>query len=283
MGAFAGAVALLCSSAALHAQNQARPRQSATRPYVPPRTPWGDPDLQGTYTNKFEQSTPLERPEEFAGRRIEDVTSAELASALARRQKQVLERPAGVGPFQFRDALEVTKASRPWLVVDPPDGRIPPLTEKARERMGPRDEYQDAGIQGIVNARRRTGSSFGDGPFDGPEDFGLWDRCITRGLPGAMMPHILGNSYQIVQAPGFVAIRYELIHEARLIPLDGRPHPGKSIHLEMGDPRGRWDGDSLVVETTHLGIAARTRTPTRVRSGSSNASRGQPGTGSSGR
>jgi hypothetical protein len=220
-------------------------QQSTTnRTYSVPRTPWGDPNLQGNFTNKYEQNTPFERPPEFEGRRVNEVTGAELAAVLAKREQQVLERPLGVGPYQFRDNLEVTKASQAWFVIDPPDGRIPPLTSEARERMA-------SDLLNSVNARQ-TRSSFGDGPFYGPEDLSLFDRCITRGLPGSMMPFILGNSYEIVQAPGFVAIRYELIHEARVIPLDGRQHVGKSVHLEMGDPRGHWEGDTLVVETTNF-------------------------------
>jgi len=239
--------------------------QGALKPYSPPRTPWGDPDLQGTYTNKYEQSTPLERPAQFAGRRVDDVTGAELADILEKRNTQVIERAAGVGPLQFRDPLEVTRGSRAWLIVDPPDGRIPPLTAAARERIGPPDPFQDTGIQGIVNARRRTPSSFDDGQFESLQDLGLWDRCITRGLPGAMMPHILGNSYEIVQAPGIVSIRYELIHDVRIVPLDSstrrqaqggpgekRPHVSGAIELEMGDARGHWDGNALVIETTNF-------------------------------
>jgi hypothetical protein len=225
----------------------------AAAPYTPPRTPWGDPDLQGTYTNKYEQSTPLERPVEFSGRRIEDVRGAELADVLAKRNKQVVERAAGVGPLQFRDPLDVTKGSRPWLVVDPPDGRVPPLATAAQKRIGPPDPFQDTGIQGILNARARGPSSFdADRPLNSVADFDLWERCITRGVPGAMMPHILGNSYQIVQAPGLVAIRYELIHDVRVIPLDGRAHTTKAIDFEMGDARGHWDGSSLVIETTNF-------------------------------
>jgi hypothetical protein len=222
-------------------------------PYAPPRTPWGDPDLQGTYTNKYEQSTPLERPAEFAGRRVEDVKGAELAAVLDTRNTQVLTRAAGVGPLQFRDPLDVTRGSRAWLIVEPPDGRIPPMTAAARARLPPPDPWQDTGIQGILNSRARTPSSFDDnGAFTSVEDFSLWERCITRGLPGAMMPHILGNSYEIVQAPGLVSIRYELIHDARVIPLDGRPHLSRTITNEMGDARGRWDGHTLVVETTNF-------------------------------
>ncbi len=220
--------------------------------YAPPRTPWGDPDLQGTYTNKYEQSTPLERPAEFAGRRVEDVSGAELAEVLATRNKQVTERAAGVGPLQFRDPLEVTKGSRAWLIVDPPDGRIPSLTAAAQTRIGPTDPFQDTGIQGIVNARTREPSSFdANSSFTSIDDLDLWERCITRGVPGAMMPHILGNSYEIVQSPGFVAIRYELVHDVRVIPLDGRAHTTKTIEFEMGDARGHWDGNALVVESTN--------------------------------
>jgi hypothetical protein len=220
--------------------------------YTPPRTPWGDPDLQGTYTNKYEQSTPLERPEQFAGRRVDDVAGAELADVLAKRNKEVIERAAGVGPLQFRDPLEVTKGSRAWLIVDPPDGRIPPMTPAAQKRIGPPDPFQDTGIQGIVNARTREPSSFDtNSSFKSIDDLDLWERCITRGVPGAMMPHILGNSYEIVQAPGFVAIRYELVHDVRIIPLDGSTHLKKAFEFEMGDARGRWDGNSLVVESTN--------------------------------
>jgi hypothetical protein len=234
------------------AAQDATPSSKRAKPYTPPRTPWGDPDLQGNYTNKYEQSTPLERPDEFVGRRVEDVTGDELAHILAKRQQDVLARPAGVGPFQFRDTLDVSKGSRAWLIVDPPDGRIPAMTPEAVHRLGPADPSLDSGINGIFNMRRRTGSTFGSGPFDGPEDITLWERCVTRGLPGAMMPHIIGNSYQVLQSPGFVVIRYELIHDARIIPLDGREHLAKGIGLEMGDARGRWDGDSLVIETTNF-------------------------------
>lgn len=228
----------------------------AGAPYTPPRTPWGDPDLQGNYTNKYEANTPLERPDEFAGRRLEDISEAEMSALRAQRYKQFIERPAAVGPFQFRDPLEVTRGSRAWFLVDPPDGRIPPRTAAAQRRVtgyGPSYEASlDTTLGGVFNARERLGGSFGEGPFDGPEDFGLWDRCITRGIPGSMLPHILGNSYQIVQAPGVVAIRYELVHDTRIIPLDGRPHVSKSVALELGDARGHWDKNTLVVETTRF-------------------------------
>jgi len=224
--------------------------------YVPPRTPWGDPDLQGNYTNKYEANTPLERPDEFAGRRVGDVSAAELADLREKRQKEFVERPAAVGPLQFRDPLDVTRGSRAWFLVDPPDGRIPPRTPEAQRRIERYDASfeasLDSGLGGIMNSRDGARGSFGAGPFDGPEDFTLWDRCITRGLPGSMMPYIHGNSYQIVQAPGFVAIRYEFVHDTRVIPLDGRPHVRKGVQLEMGDARGHWQGNTLVIETTNF-------------------------------
>src|SRR3954452_4330465 len=109
---------------------------AAGAPYAPPRTPWGDPDLQGNYTNKYEANTPLERPDEFAGRRLEDVSAAELAVLRDKRQKQFIERPAAVGPLQFRDPLDVSRGSRAWFLVDPPDGRIPSRTPAALQRIG---------------------------------------------------------------------------------------------------------------------------------------------------
>ncbi len=240
IGRAAAALSLLAATAA------------APAPWRPPRTPWGDPDLQGNYTNKYEQSTPLERPDEFAGRRIDDVKGAELDAVLARRERQVLSRGEGVGPLQFRDALDVTKGSRPWLIVDPPDGHMPPMTAGALRRLGPPDIAQDSPINGVFNQRVERMGSFTASRFESYEDFTLWERCITRGLPGAMLPYIHANSYQIVQAPGVVAIRYELVHDARIVPLDGRPHASSRLRFEMGDARGRWDRDTLVVETTNF-------------------------------
>lgn len=209
-----------------------------------PRTPWGDPDLQGDYTNKYEQGTPFERPEEFDGRRIEDITGDELKAILQERQDRVLLSvtlaggdPAGNlgGPLHWQDQFDITKGSRPWFVVDPPDGRIPPTTAEARARAAAR-----------LEARR------GRGAADSWTDRSLYDRCITRGLPGSMMPAIYGNSYRIIQAPGYVVIQYEMVHESRIIPLDGRPHVAPGIRQHMGDARGRWEGDTLVVETVNF-------------------------------
>ncbi len=216
--------------------------------YIPPRTPWGDPDLQGDYTNKYEQGTPFERPDEFEGRPIEDVRGEELAELIKERGVLViLNAPFSGDPLggnfggapAFYDQYEAHKGSRPWFVVDPPDGRIPPLTATGRQRIA-------------VRAAARAESRRGRGPSESHLDHSLFDRCVTRGLPGSMMPTNYGNSYTIVQAPGLVAIRYEMIHETRVVPLDNREHLDSGIRQYMGDARGRWDGDTLVVETTNF-------------------------------
>jgi hypothetical protein len=221
-------------------------KPTSSKPYVPPKTPWGDPDLQGNFTNKYEQGTPFERPAEFEGKRIEDIQGKELADLIQRRQQQAIERapflsgdPTGTiaGPMEFRDIYEVSKASRPWFVVDPPDGKIPPITPEGQKRIA---------------ARPRTGSSFSNGIYASYEDLSLYDRCITRGYPNSMLPAIYGDSYQVIQGKGWVAIRIEMIHETRIIPLDDRPHVSKSHGLDMGDPRGHWEGNTLVVETTNF-------------------------------
>ena len=122
-------------------------------------------------------------------------------------------------------------------MVDPADGKIPPMTPEAQAR---------------VAAAPPAKSSFTGGPWNGPEDFSLYDRCISRSIPGSMMPAIYGNSYQIVQGPGYVAIRYEMIHETRVIPLDGRAHISQNLRTFMGDARGHFEGKTLVVETTNF-------------------------------
>lgn len=249
--AVASAVAVLATAPML-AQTAARPEQKtpaarAAKKDAVPRTPWGDPDLQGVFTNNDESGIPLERPSQFEGKRLDDISQSELEQLNEQREEQRVESAPNLGVLPGSNPVHWfenfgARNSRAWLVVDPPDGRVPPLVPEAQNRP-------------VV----RGGSSFGNGPFNGPEDFSLYDRCITRGIPGSMMPAIYGNAYQIVQGPGYVAIRYEMIHETRVIPLDGRPHPGDRIRMFMGDARGHWDGDTLVVETTNF----TSRTPYR--------------------
>src|SRR6185295_1192080 len=208
-----------------------------------PRTPWGDPDLRGVYSNGDEYTTPLERPDQFAGRRLEDIKGAELAAVRRGQLQQVIDVLPG-GRVRGPDGwwvqnLNFGKGGQAWMVIDPPDGKIPPLTTEALAR-------------GAGPAR----SSFLGGPFAGPEDLGLLDRCISRSVPGSMIPVMYGNTYEFAQVPGYVVITYEIIHEARIIPLDGRPHVGAKIRQHMGDPRGHFEGDTLVVETTNFTDAA---------------------------
>jgi hypothetical protein len=204
-------------------------------------TPWGEPDLQGTFTNVYEQASPLERPDQFKGRRREDIRGAELAQFLTSRRDANLKSfdssDVHAPTFWWADSLAVERGRQPWLIVDPADGRVPPLTAQARQRAAARTE-----------ARKLSGR----GPADSWEDRSLYDRCITRGLPGSMMPAIYGNSFQIVQAPGIVAIRYEMIHETRVIAVAPQAPLGSAIRHHMGAARARWEGGTLVVETTNF-------------------------------
>ena len=210
------------------------------------RTPWGDPDIQGIFTTDDELGVPFERPDQFTGR--ETITDKEFADRQAQAQRQaavdaeefVAPRVAGRGgdgtgpPAHW---LERGKPSRRTsIITDPPDGKIPYLNDEARKRAA-----------NAVNAR-----TTGNRPFDGPTAMDLYDRCITRGLPHVIFPTIYNNTSQIVQGPGFVAIRYEMIHDSRIIPLDGRPQLSSTIRQYFGDSRGRWDGDTLVVEVTNF-------------------------------
>jgi hypothetical protein len=203
-----------------------------------PRTPWGDPDLQGAYTNSDESLIPMERPDVLTGRSLSDVSPEELAKLNEQRNEARIE--ADKQRWELRSPLHWfenhnPKNSRAWLVVDPPDGKLPPQTAEAKAR-----------------ATARAQARKGRGEADSYEDRSLYDRCITRGLPGSMMPAIYGNSYEIVQGPGYVAIQYEMVNELRVIPLDGRPHLASAIRNYMGDARGRFEGDTLVVETTNF-------------------------------
>ena len=214
---------------------------TTAKSWTPPHTAWGDPDISGNFTNLYEVGTPFERPDEFAGRQLGDVKGAELAAIRKgieqRTRAEQLAGEVGGTRWIWLDSFDHAKGGVAWFVVDPPDGKIPPMTPEGRGR---------------VAARAAARQANGRGPADGPEDRSLYDRCITRGLPGSMMPAIYGDSYRIVQSKDAVAIQYEMVHEARVIPLDGRPHLTKSLNLDMGDGRGHWEGDTLVVETTNF-------------------------------
>ena len=254
MSRFALAVGLVAvgvavgTSARLDSQGAARPaagaRAATAKPYVPPKTPWGDPDLQGGWTNVNENGIPFERPDTLATKQLEEVDDSELAELVKSREDARVRgaaaiggRETGAGPVHWYEHYGA-KNSRAWMVIDPADGRIPPQTPAAQAR-----------ISGRLGGRGgRAGGAPEGGRADSWLDRSFYDRCITRGVPGSMMPAIYGNAYDITQAPGIVAIRYEMIHETRIIRLDSTSRSGIPSH--MGEARGRFEGDTLVVETT---------------------------------
>ena len=212
--------------------------------WTPPRTPWGHPDLQGTYSNDDETGTPMERPRELEGRTLADIAPEELQRIVKDRNSRFVESVSGTewaGGLRppthlIFDSFD-RQNKRAWLVVDPPDGRIPKRTDTQPAR-------RRGGVSTNANPR---------GPFNSWLDMGLYDRCITRGIPASMMPAGYGSRYDITQGPDSVVIRYEMIHEARVIPLDGRGRAGATGHRKyLGDARGWWEGETLVVETVNF-------------------------------
>jgi hypothetical protein len=214
-----------------------------------PRTPWGDPDISGTWTSQPELGVPFERPESFGTRTL--LTDAEFAERETQAQRQLetdnadfdatnadTSRAGQVGSATSPPPtwLERGKPSRRTsMVIDPPDGRLPPTSPAGQRRQ------RAAGLGALDN-----------GPFDGPENMGLYQRCITRGIPNAMFPAVYNANTRIVQGPGFVAITYEMIHETRVIPTTPRPHLNSDMRQFLGDSRARWDGDTLVVDVTNF-------------------------------
>ena len=220
-----------------------RPATAAeAKGWTVPRTADGQPDLQGTWD--YRTLTPLERPREYAGK--EFLTDAEIADLERRAAEREDGRPPGDArtlpsvhpPWWLDYGRKVVGTRRSSLIIDPPDGRVPALTADAQKR----------------EAARRAATR-GRGPSDGPEDRTLWEQCVTRGLPEGMLPAGYNNNVKIFQTPGYVVILMEMIHDARIIPLDGRPHLPPNIRSWMGDPRGRWEGSTLVVETTNFSDA----------------------------
>ncbi len=204
---------------------------------VPARTAWGDPDLQGQWNNQ--SSTPLERPTEgpLAGK--EHITPEEAERLYQAERQSFDEAPAAGDPGTYNafwrdDGKQLTRTS---LIVDPPDGRVPPYTPAALTRLAAERQ-----------ARTQRGRA------DSYTDLPAWTRCISRGWNG--IGSWYSSNYQIFQSPGYVVILQELIHEPRIIPLDGRPHLAPRASQWLGDSRGRWDGDTLVVETTNFDARA---------------------------
>jgi hypothetical protein len=219
--------------------------------YKAPRTPWGDPDLQGVWPSTHMVGVPFERPDEYGNRLL--LTDAEFKEREAEAAKQAeldlvdvdIENPSkdvqalgDVGnatspPPHWLERGEPSRQSS--LVVDPQNGKVPPMTPEgqARQKLAKTTYIQQTG-------------------FTRPDQLGPYDRCISRGVVGSMMPVVYNNGNEFVQAPGYVVLRNEMIHESRIIPLDGRPHLPATFKSYMGDSRGHWEGDTLVVRTTSL-------------------------------
>jgi hypothetical protein len=223
---------------------------SAQSRYVAPRTLWGDPDLQGKWPANDMQGTPYERPAELGQRsELSDQEFAQRQSASERQaaldaEQVVVQRPranAGTGPPSHWGERG-TPSRQASLIVDPPDGRLPPMTQEGKQR--------------VALARSTYWYDFPDAvvkhPFETFTDLGPYDRCITRGVLASMLPTGYNMGTEIFQFPGHVVIQNEMIHEVRVIPTDGRPHISDKIRQWMGDSRGRWEGDTLVIETTNF-------------------------------
>ena len=210
-----------------------------TEPYDSPRTPWDEPDLQGVWTGNASHGIPLERPEDLA-----DIESLTPEQAAARRERGTLGSIWGY-EREWRDTTLGYDPNAPStqvaMIIDPPDGRIPALTSEGERRAA----------QVASDRARYTNSNIA-----GPEEATPFVRCITRGLPSLMFPGVYNNGLQIYQGPGFVAIQKEMIHETRVIPTTPRPKDGPELTSWLGSAQGRWDGDTLVVETTNLNARA---------------------------
>jgi hypothetical protein len=211
--------------------------------YKSPRTPWGDPDLQGVWSSDDMENIPMAAGQGRGGRGGAPqappgqvpplyLDDAALAARKAQVDNAAKQRDtAAESSFRFDYARRVFPQTR--LIVDPPDGRLPAIKVNQQERQMPRGTY-------------------GPGPLNSWEDFSLYERCITRGIAGSILRVIYGNGNRIVQAPGVVAFSYEMLPDTRIIYTDGRKHIGQTIGQYLGDARGRWEGEELVVETTNL-------------------------------
>jgi hypothetical protein len=242
VGALVAVVGLASRPVLGQARPQAAEKSAAAKTRAIPRTADGRPDLQGTWSTAT--VTPLERPKELGDKAV---LTDEEAGDFAKRtvaQRNTDNRGEGVrdvtsayNDHWYDRGTKVVPTNRTSLIVDPPDGKVPPLTTEGQARANaaiPNSGFQDS---------RNTASWV---------ERGLWERCITRGLPAVMLPGAYNNNYQIVQSPGAVAILAEMIHDSRIIPLDGRPHLPPTVRQWMGDSRGRWEGDTLVVDTSNF-------------------------------
>ena len=226
---FVRASMLVLATVAFASVSVAGQTAKAKQPWTTPRTPDGHPDFQGIWD--FRTATPVERPRELAGK--EFFASDEEAAEFERRAAERINDTLVVHPPAWLDyGTRVLRSRRTSLIVDPRDGRVPALTPAAQQKASAR-----------ADARRRA---------EGPEDFSLAERCILFGAGPPIVPGAYNNNIQIVQTRDTVVISNEMIHDARIVPTDGRPHLPPQIRPLLGDSRGHWEGDTLVIDTTNF-------------------------------
>jgi len=243
IGALVCTIALVTAPIAGQAP-AAKTKQAKTgKAYTPPKTPWGDPDLEGIWPGNM--GVPMQRNAKLGDRAT--LTDEEFAAKEAQAQKQAQadsesvaasDTKAGIGPPSYWTERG-TPTRQASLIVDPPNGRLPALTPEAAQYR-----KEARGGKGLPGEWKGEANSY--------DDLNIYYRCISRGLLGSVIPVVYNNGNQIVQGPGYVVFRNEMIHESRVIPLDGRPHVNPTIKMIMGDSRGRWEGNDLVVETTNF-------------------------------
>ena len=225
---FVSALALVLATVSIAPSSVAGQAATAKTLWSPPRTPDGRPDLQGIWD--FRAATPLERPKAFAGK---EFFTSEEAAEFERRSAERIRDTLAVHPAFWLDyGTTVLASMRTALIVDPADGRVPALAPAAQQKAAARAE-----------ARRRA---------EGPEDFSMGERCLLFGAGPPIVPGPYNNNIQIVQTRDTVVVFNEMIHDARIVPMDGRPHLPPRIRPLLGDSRGRWDGDTLVIDTTNF-------------------------------
>src|SRR5262245_61418490 len=231
------ALAVVLLPVAIAAQSPAEQVAPRAPGYIAPRTPWGDPDLEGIWPSIDMVRVPMERPRQY-GTRV--LMNAEEHAVVQKREEERIATMARDGAGGATGApgwwVEWGKSQlQTSLLVDPRDGRMPTLTPEGQART----------------ARAPRGTLGGAG-LNGPEDFTYWERCISRGALGSTLPVLYNSGIDITQGPGYIGIRYEMVHDFRIIPIDRRPHLSPKISQYMGDARAHWEGDTLVVETTNF-------------------------------
>jgi len=228
-----GIALMVCSTPQIGAAQQrattgAKPSSAS---WTAPKTPWGEPDLQGMWPLNHLLSTPLQRQEKYGNRR--EMTDEEFAAAKKSADARNTRFESGAIP-QADSGSEVLRITS--LISFPENGRFPALTAKGKE------------LYDKMHGSYKPGQTV----FDTPDDFDSWDRCITRGMPVSMFPRNYNNGLRIMQSPGYVMIVLEMAHEVRVIPTDGRPALDPTIKEWMGESRGHWEGNTLVVETRNF-------------------------------